>query len=95
MVAMVPRQHLMATGKRKSVTEGRLYVKWIPTGETLKNVFVEEWVHVGGGSSEEQKTIDVPVHITTMAHDDESPASQMNFTQNSNEALHRRSLVRF
>ena len=28
-------------------------------------------MYVGGDSSEEQNAIDVPVHITTMAHDDE------------------------
>ena len=58
----------------------------------LEHVFVEEWIHVGGDSSEEQNTVDVPVQITIMAHDDESPAGQMNFTQNSIEAHHRRSL---
>ena len=92
MVETVPLQHLRAPGKRKNVSEGRLYVNLIPTGETLKNVFVEEWIYVGGDSSEEQKTINVPVHITTMAHDDESPAGQMTLTQNSIEAPHRRSL---
>ena len=50
-------------------------------------------MYVGGDSSEEQNAIDVPVHITIIAHDDESPAGQMNFTQNSIEALHRRILV--
>ena len=40
----------------------------------MKNVFVEEWKNIGGDSSEEQNTIDAPVHITTMAHDDDSPA---------------------
>ena len=85
----MPHQHLIAPGKRKNVSESRLYVNWIPTGETLKNVFVEEWIYVGGDSSEEQNTIDVPVHITTMAHDDEFPAGQMNFTQNSIEAHYR------
>ena len=50
-----------------------------------------EWIYVGGDSFEEQNTIDVPVHISTMAHDDESPAGQMNFTQNSIEAHHLRS----
>ena len=84
--------HLRAPGKRKNVSEGRLYVNWIPTVEASKNVFVEEWIYVSGDSSEEQNTIDVPAHITTMAHDDESPAGQMNFTQNSIEAHHRRSL---
>ena len=87
---MVPRQHLRAPGKKKSVSEGRLYVNWIPTGETSKNVFVEDWIDVGGDSSEEQNTINAPVHITTMAHDDETPAGQINITQNSIEALHRR-----
>ena len=43
-------------------------------------------------TSEEQNTKDVPVHITTIVYDDESPAGQMNFTQNSIEAHHRRSL---
>ena len=92
MVAMVPHQHFRAPERRKSVSEGRLYVNWIPTGVTLKKAFVEEWIYVGGDSSEEQNAIDVPVHITIMAHDDESPAWQMNLTQNSIEALHRRSL---
>ena len=92
MVAVVPRQHLTAPGKRNSVSEGRWYVPWIPIGETLRKVFVEEWIDVGGDSSEEQKTISAPVHITTVAHDDETPAGQMNFAQNSIEALHRRSL---
>ena len=45
---------------------------------------VEEWKNAGGDSSEEQNTIDVPVHVTIMAHDDESP--------DSIEAHHRRSL---
>ena len=47
---------------------------------------------MGGGKSEGQKAKDVPVHITTKSHDDETPAGQMNFTQNSNEALLRRSI---
>ena len=59
--------------KRKSVSQGRLCVNWIPTGETLKNVLVEEWAEVCGDSSEEQKTTNAPVRITTMAHDDETP----------------------
>ena len=87
----MPHQHLRAPGKRKNVSEGRLYVNWIPTGKTLKIVFVDEWIDVGGDSSEEQNTTDAPVHITTMAHDDEIPAGQMNFTQNSIEAHHRHS----
>ena len=90
---MVPHQHLRAPEKRKSVSEDRLYVNWIPTGVTLKIVFVEEWICVGGDSSEEQNAQDVPVHITTMAHDDESPAKQMNFDQNSIEAHHTRSFL--
>ena len=90
---MVPHQHLRAPEKRKSVSEGRLYVNWIPTGETLKNVFVEDWFCVGGDSSEEQNAQDVPVHITFITHDDESPAMQMNFTQKSIEAHHRRSFL--
>ena len=53
-----------------------------------KNLLVERWVY----AAEEQNAKDVPVHITTMAHDDESSAGQMNFTQNSNEALLRRSV---
>ena len=57
-----------------------------------KNMFVEGWVYAGGGSSEEQNALDVPLHITTMAHDDGSPAGQMNFTRNSNETLLRRSI---
>ena len=90
MVAMVPHQHLRAPGKKKNVPEGRLYVNWIATGETLKNVCGRvdacrrrlTW---------EQNTTDVPLHITTMAYDEESTAGQMNFTQNSIEAHHRRS----
>ena len=70
MVAMVPHQHLRAPGMRKSISEGRLYVNWISTGETLKNVFMDEWMYAGGDSSEERNTIDVPVRITIMAHDD-------------------------
>ena len=31
-------QHLRGPGKRKSVSEGRLYVNWIPTSETSKSV---------------------------------------------------------
>ena len=72
--------------------QSRLHVNWIPTGETLKNVFVEEWVDVCGDSSEGQKTINAPVRIITMAHDDETPAGQINFSHNSIEALHRRCL---
>ena len=92
---MVPHQHLIAPGKRESDTEGRLYVNWIPTGDALKNVFVEEWIKVGGDSPEEQKTINAPMRIKSMAHDDETPAGQMNITQNSIEALHRRCLFRY
>ena len=58
-------------------------------------MFVEEWIDVCGDSSEGQKTINAPVRITTMAHDDETPAGQINFTQNSIEALHRRCLFGF
>ena len=47
---------------------------------------------MGGGSPEEQNAKDVPVHITTIVLDDETLAGQMNFTQNSKEALHRRSI---
>ena len=43
-------------------------------------------------AAEEQNAKDVPVNITTMAHDDEPSAGQMNFTQNSNEALLRHSI---
>ena len=92
MVAMVPHQHLVAPGKRKSDTEGRLFVNWIPTGEALKNVFMEEWIYIGGDLPEEQKTLNAPMSIATMARDDETPAGQMNFTQNNIEALHRRCL---
>ena len=56
------------------------------------NKFKEGWEKASGGLFEEQNAKDVPVHITTMSHDDESPAGQMNFTQNSNEALLRRSI---
>ena len=66
-LAMVPHQ------KRKSDTEGRLFVKWIPTGETLKNVFMEVWIKIGGNSSEGQKTMNAPTRITTMSHDSETP----------------------
>ena len=69
--------------------QSRLHVNWIPTGETLKNVFVEEWIDVCGDSSDGQKTTNAPVRVTTMAHDDETPAGQINFSQNSIEALHR------
>ena len=89
---MVPHQHLRAPEKWKTVSEGRLYVNWIPTVEALKKTCLEEWKKVGGHLTEEQNAFDVPAHITTMAHDDESPAGLMNFTQNSIEALHRRSL---
>ena len=70
---MVPHQHLRAQGKRKNVSEGRLYVNWIPTGETLNNVFVEEWKEVGGDSSEEQNTVDAPVHIISNRADELYP----------------------
>ena len=89
----MPHQHFRFPGKRKSVSEGRLYVNWIPNGETLKNVFVEERVEVCGDSSEEQKTMNATVRITTMAHDDETPVVSINFTQNSIEASHRRCLL--
>ena len=55
-------------------------------------MFAGEWVEVCGDSSEGQKTINALVRVTTMAHDDESPAGQMTFTQNSTGAHHRRSL---
>ena len=71
-----------------------MYVNWIPTGETLKNVFVEEWVDVCGDSSKGQKTINVPVRMTTTAQNDEIPAEQINFTQNSIDVLHRGSSFR-
>ena len=85
-MAMVPHQHLRAPGNRKNVPEGRLYVNWIPTGETLKKVFVEERIKNG------QKTRNAPVRINTTAHDDETPAGQTSFTENSIEALQRRCL---
>ena len=47
---------------------------------------------MSGGKSKEQKAKDAPVHITSMSHNDESPARQMNFTQDGNEALLRRSI---
>ena len=53
MMAMVPHQHLRSPGKGKSLSEGREYVNWIPTGENLKNVFVAEWKIVGCDSSVE------------------------------------------
>ena len=70
MVAMVPHQHLRSPGKKKKVSEGRLYVNRIPSGETLKTC-VEEWIDVCGDSSEGQNTINALVRITTTAHDDE------------------------
>ena len=76
---------LDSSKEKGSVTEGRLYVNWIPSSETLKNVFVEEWLDVSGDSSEGQKTISAPVRIITMAHNNETPAGQINFTQNSIE----------
>ena len=47
---------------------------------------------MSGGKSKEQKAKDVPVHFTTMSHNDESPAKQMNSTQDGNEASLRRSI---
>ena len=54
-----------------------------------KNKFEEEWA---AANLRNRRAQDVPVHITTMSHDDETPAGQMNFTQNSNAALLRRSV---
>ena len=58
MVAMVPHQHLTVSRKRKSDTEGRLFVNWIPTSEDLKNVFMEEWISASGDAPGEQETTD-------------------------------------
>ena len=54
-----------------------------------------EWLYVGGDSSEEQNAVDVPEHINIMAHDDESPARQMNFIQKQHRKLLRRSISRW
>ena len=44
------------------------------------------------GEPGEQKAKDIPVHMPTMSLDDEIPALEMNFIQNSNEALLRHNL---
>ena len=41
----------------------RPHVFWIPTGEPLNKVYLEEWLYAGGDSSEEQNVIDVPGFI--------------------------------
>ena len=46
------------------------------------------------GEPGEQEAKEIPVHMPTMSHEDETPDVQLSFTQNSNEALLRRSLFR-
>ena len=38
---------------------------WIPVGESLKKAFLEEWVFVGGDSSDGRNVMDFPVHHST------------------------------
>ena len=38
---------------------------WIPVGESFKKAFLEEWVFVGGDSSDEQNVMDFPVLHST------------------------------
>ena len=45
----------------------RLHVLWIPTGDTLKMAYLEEWLHASGDSSEEQNTFYVPMLIRQVA----------------------------
>ena len=65
------------TPGKKKMSRRVEYVNWIPTGETFKTVFEEEWIDVAGDSSEEQNTTNAPLHITTMARNNETPAGQM------------------
>ena len=51
-------------------------------------MFEEEWIDVCGDSSEGQKTINAPVHISIVAHDDETPAGRINFTAYLEEWLY-------
>ena len=44
-------------------------------------------MYVGCDSSKEQNAGDVSVHITIMAHDDESPAKHMNFTKTASKYI--------
>ena len=38
---------------------------WIPVGESFKKAFLEEWVFVGGDSSDGQNVMDFPVLHST------------------------------
>ena len=65
--------------KGKSVSErARLHEFWIPTGDTLKKAYLEEWLYAGGDSSEEQNAVDVPVLIRQRARQLKRERSEEN-----------------